>query len=159
MSNAEHAVMRDRSLAKGLIAGLIGGLAGTVAKAFAERMFPAHANGESRPSWAEEEGYAQHELVPAANALPFEEIHWGFGASVGAAYGALAEFYPVATSKEGASFGMALEALTEEGALTKLGVAAPPQDHSMREHASEITSSVVFGMTTEMVRSVVRRLL
>lgn len=159
MSKAEHAVVKDRSLAKGLIAGLIGGLAGTVAKVFAERMFPAHANGESRPSWAEEEGSVHHDLMPASNAMALDEIHWGFGAAVGAAYGALAEFYPVATSKEGASFGMALEALTEEGALTSLGVAAPPQDHSMREHASEITSSVVFGMTTEMVRNVVRKLL
>src|SRR5450631_3779095 len=113
----------QKSLAKGLIAGLVGGLVGAIAMAAAERIFPRKAQEES-----------------------FEGIHWGFGAAVGAAYGAIAEFYPAATSKEGATFGMALEALTQENALLE---PENLEDQTTREHASELTSRVVFGVTTE----------
>jgi putative membrane protein len=78
---------------------------------------------------------------------------------VGAAYGALAEYYPAATAREGASFGMTLEALTHETALPALGISAEPEDETMRERASEITSHVVYGVTTEFVRNFVRKVL
>jgi putative membrane protein len=158
MSNSEVAAA-ERSLAKGLIAGLIGGLAGTVAKTFAERMFPPRTHGEPEPSVVLAEQVAGHSLDSATKAIASEGIHWGFGAAVGAAYGALAEYYPAATAKEGASFGMALEALTHETALPALGLSADPQDQTARERASEMTSHVVYGIATELVRGMVRKLL
>lgn len=132
------ATKKPRSLAKGLIAGLVGGLVGAVAMAVAERMFPRHAS----------DGLEQHN--------PAEPIHWGFGVAVGAAYGAVAEFYPAATAKEGATFGMAIEGLAQRGALPMLGKPAA-EDGSTREIASEVTSRVVFGMATETVRGFVRK--
>jgi putative membrane protein len=160
MSNSEiAAVAAERSLAKGLIAGLIGGLAGTVAKTFAERMFPPRTHGEPEPPAVLAEQVAGHSLDSTTKAIASEGIHWGFGAVVGAAYGALAEYYPAATSKEGASFGMALEALTHESALPALGLSAEPQDQTARERASEMTSHVVYGIATELVRGMVRKLL
>jgi putative membrane protein len=126
-------IAAQRSLAKGLIAGLVGGLVGAVAMAVAERMFPRHAQAEP------------------------EEIHWGFGAAVGAAYGAVAEYYPAATSKEGVSFGMALEALTQEGALPASVGPDDLEEQTTREHASELTSRVVFGVATETVRGFLRK--
>ena len=137
--SSEIAAVKQRSLAKGLIAGLVGGLVGAVAMAVAERMFPRRAKEESEQS-------------PAS-----EGIHWGFGAAVGAAYGAVAEFYPAATSKEGASFGMALEALTQEGALPASVGPDDPEEQTTREHASELTSRVIFGVTTETVRGFLRK--
>ena len=146
-----------RSLAKGLIAGLIGGLVGTIAKTLAERLFPPRTQGEPEPSERLAERVAGQSLGPDAKAAAAEGIHWGFGAVAGAAYGALAEYYPAATSKDGASFGMALEALTHEGALPALGLSADPEDMTMRERASEMTSHVVYGVATEMVRGFVRK--
>src|ERR1035437_664278 len=140
MSNTEVAVVKQRSLAKGLIAGLIGGLVGAVAMAVAERMFPRRAQEEP----------GQHDPTPKTPAS--EGIHWGFGAAVGAAYGAVAEFYPAVTMKEGASFGLVLEALSLEGALPALGLAAEPEDETVRERSSEVTSHVVYGVATELVR-------
>ena len=96
-------------------------------------------------------------LTPATKEMAAEGIHWGFGAAAGAAYGALAEFYPAATAKEGASFGMALEALTHETALPAMGLGAAPGDRTFQERASEMTSHVVYGLATEMVRRIVRR--
>jgi putative membrane protein len=149
----------QRSLAKGLIAGLIGGLVGTLAKSLAERMFPPRTHGEPEPPEVLAEQVAGHPLDSGTKAVAAEAIHWGFGAAVGAAYGALAEYYPAATAKEGASFGMALEALTHESALPALGLSANSEDQTTRERASEMTSHVVYGVTTETVRSLVRKIL
>jgi putative membrane protein len=154
-----HAESHERSLAKGLVAGLIGGLIGTLAKTLAERMFPPRTHGEPEPSELLTEQIAGHPLDDATKAVASEAIHWGFGAAVGAAYGALAEYFPAATAKEGASFGMALEALTHESALPALGLTGEPHEQTTREHASEMTSHVVYGVTTETVRGFVRKLL
>lgn len=159
MSETEVAVGEAKSLAKGLIAGLIGGLAGTVAKTLAERMFPPRTHGEAEPPAVLAEQVAGHTLDAETKAIAAEGIHWGFGALTGAAYGALAEYFPAATAKEGASFGMALEALTHESALPALGLSAAAEEQTTREHASEITSHVVYGVTTEFVRAFVRKLL
>ena len=159
MSETEIAVVKEKSLAKGLIAGLIGGLVGTLAKTLAERMFPPRTHGEPEPTEVAAQRVAGHPLDADTKAIASEGIHWGYGAAVGAAYGALAEYFPAATAKEGASFGMALEALTHETALPALGLAGEPEDETMRERASEVTSHVVYGVTTEFVRHLVRKIL
>jgi len=135
-----------RSLVKGLIAGVIGGIAGAAAKHFAEKIYPPRAKGE---------------LVPEvlAKKAPGEMAHWLVGASVGAVYGGVAEYYPQVTSKEGASFGMVMATVTHEGVLPAIGLVAAPQKQSQREQTSEVTSHVVYGVVTEVVRSVVRKML
>ncbi len=159
MSNADAGVVREKSLAKALIAGLIGGLIATAAKTFAERMFPPRTHSEPEPQEVLAERVAGHALTPATKTAASEAIHWGFGATVGAAYGVIAEYYPKATAREGASFGLALGTMVHEGALPALGLAAEPVDQTFRERSSEMTSHVVYGVVTEFVRSVVRRFL
>ncbi len=139
MSHTETEASRPKSLTKGLVAGLIGGLVGALAKSLVERVFPPN------------------ELPPPDAAT--EAINWGFGAVTGAAYGALAEYYPSATAKQGASFGLALEALTTESALPAIGLAPQPEELTTRERTSEMTSHVVYGITTETVRGIVRKLI
>jgi putative membrane protein len=151
------AVKKHKSLAKGLIAGLIAGLAATAAKALAERIFPPHTHGELEPQELAVECVAADTLTPVAKARLSEGLRWGLGASAGAAYGAVAEFYPEATARHGASFGLALEALSHEAALPALGLAVEPEEQTAREHGSEITSYVVYGVTAELVRRLVRR--
>ena len=148
---------RKKSLVKGLIAGMIGGLVATAAKTFAEQMFPARTDGEVAPEELAAEGLAGHALTHADRTQAASAIRWGFGAAVGAAYGALAEYYPAATAKEGASFGLVLETLTHEGALPALGLAAGMEEETMRERTSGIASHVVYGVVTETVRRFVRR--
>ena len=148
-----------RSLAKGLLAGLIGGLVGTVAKTLAEKLYPPRTHGEPEPSVLLAEKLAGHELVGPQREVAVEAIHWGFGALTGAAYGALAEFYPAATAKDGAGFGMALVSLTHESALPAMGLSAQPEEQTTRERTSEMATHVVYGMVTETVRRIVRRVL
>jgi putative membrane protein len=148
-----------RSLAKGLLAGLIGGLVATAAKTMAEKIYPPRTHGEPEPPAVLADKLAGHHLVGAEKKAAVEGIHWGFGALTGAAYGALAEFYPTATAKDGAGFGMALASLTHESALPAMGLSAEPQDQTARERTSEMATHVVYGMVTETVRRTVRKML
>jgi putative membrane protein len=148
-----------RSLAKGLLAGLIAGLAATAAKSLAERLYPPRMHGEPEPPEVLAEELAGHALDRQTKAAASEAIHWGFGAATGAAYGALAEFYPAATAKEGASFGLALMTLTHETALPAMGLSAPVEEQTLREHTSEAATHLVYGLVAERVRSFVRGLL
>ena len=159
MSQEIQHVKSDKSLAKGILAGLIGGLVATAAKTLAERVFPPRTHGEPEPPAVLAEKIAGHPLSGAEQTLAVESIHWGFGALTGAAYGALAEFYPAATAKEGASFGIALAGLTHEGLLPAMDLSAPPEEQTPREHTSEMATHMVYGIVTETVRAFVRRFL
>ncbi len=151
--------VQEKSLAKGLLAGLIGGLVATAAKSIGEKIYPPRTHGEPEPPELLAEKIAGHELSGPAKAIAAETIHWGFGAGVGAAYGALAEYFPAATAKDGASFGIALATLTHEGALPAMGLSAPPEEQTTREHTSEVATHVLFGIVTELVRRYVRKML
>ena len=149
----------ERSLAKGLIAGAVAGLAATALKMLAERYFVQRARTDANSAEELAEKMAGHRLDRATRATAGQALQWGFGAMAGAAYGALAEFYPAATSKEGATFGLVLMGLTEENALPALGLAADPGEQSLMERGSETASHVLYGVVTEKVRRVVRPVL
>jgi putative membrane protein len=151
-SNTKIAVVKRRkSLAKGLLAGLAGGLAGAVAMTVAERFLP-HAAGKPQPTL---ETQPDGEILRPEKAIAVQTVRWGFGAAVGAAYGAVAEFYPAATAREGVTFGMALQALAHEGALPAIGFLVKPP--AAFNPATGVTSHVVYGVTTEVVRNFVRK--
>ncbi len=149
----------QKSLAKGLLAGLIAGIVATAAKSLAEKYYPPRTHGEPEPPEVLAEKIAGHPLDDTTMTVASESIHWGFGALTGAAYGVLAEFYPAATAKEGASFGLALMTLTHETALPAMGLSAPAEEQTTREHTSEAATHVLYGVIAERVRSFVRGLL
>ena len=154
-----HEQLGDKSLAKGLLAGLIGGIVATAAKSLAERFYPPRTHGEPEPPAVLAEKISGGDLSQTQRAVAVETIHWVFGAASGAAYGALAEFYPAATARDGVNFGMTLMALTHEGALPALGLSAEPADQTNREKASEMATHVIFGFVTENVRRYIRKAL
>jgi len=147
------------SLLKGLAAGAIAGLVATAAKSIAEKLYPPRTHGEPEPPAALAEKLAGHPLAAPTKTLAAEGIHWAFGAAAGAAYGAIAEFYPAVTAKEGAEFGLVLMSLTHETALPALGIAAPAESQTTREHTSEAATHIVYGVVAERVRRSVRGLL
>jgi putative membrane protein len=149
----------EKSLAKGLLAGLVAGLAATAAKSIAEKFYPPRIHGEPEPPDVLAEKIAGHPLHGETRAVATEVIHWGFGAMTGAAYGALAEFYPAATTKEGATFGLVLMTLTHETALPAMGLSESADEQSTREHTSEAATHLVYGLVAERVRKFVRGLL
>jgi putative membrane protein len=154
-----EAIIKERSLAKGLLAGVIAGLVATLAKSIAENMYPPRVHGEPEPPDVLADKLAGHPLHGHEKTVAREAIHWGFGAGAGAVYGALAEYYPAATAKEGASFGLALLTLTHETALPAMGLSAPVDEQMPREHTSEAATHLVYGLVAERVRRFVRNLL
>jgi putative membrane protein len=150
----------ERSLVKGMLAGLIGGLVATAAKTIAERVYPPRTHGEAEPPATLAErisGGLGHHLTTGERTVAVGTIHWGFGALTGAAYGGLAEYFPAATAKDGASFGLALAGLTHETALPAMGLSAAPEEQTTRERTSEMATHVVYGLMTETVRRFVRK--
>jgi putative membrane protein len=150
---------RGQSLAKGLLAGLIGGLVATAAKTLAEKIYPPRTHGEPAPPEVLVEKLAGGELVSTKKQFATGAIYWGFGALTGAAYGAVVEYYPPASAKDGAGFGMALSSLTHDTVLPAIGLAADPEEQTARERTSEMATHVVYGVVTETVRRVVRKML
>ena len=147
---------RPRSLAKGAIAGLIGGIVATAAKTAIERALPARPRDKHEPPLLEASNNRRTLIRKAADS---DALTWGLGAATGAAYGALVEFYPGATAKQGASFGMAFAAFTHDGSLSALGLAPKSEYQSTREKTSELASHIAYGVVTETVRRVVRRMI
>lgn len=148
----------QRSLVKGLMAGLIGGLAATAAKSVAGRLYPGKFGGKQESAELSARGGSVYSLSGGANG-DGESIQWGYGAVVGAAYGALAEFYPAATAKDGASFGIALMTLTHEGSSRMKTLSAPSEPESKGEFTNEAMTHLVYGVVTETVRRFVRGVL
>ena len=149
----------EKSLGKGILAGLIGGILAPAAKTLAEKLYPPRVHGEPEPPDVLADKISGGELSGTQKVVASEAIHWVFGAAAGAAYGAIAEYYPAATARDGANFGMTLMALTHEGALPAMGLSAEPADQTNREKASEMATHVVFGFVTETVRRYVRKTL
>ncbi len=144
------------SLVKGLVAGIVGGLLATAAKSLAEKVYPPRIHGEPEPPEVTAEKIAGHPLDEHTKEIASETIHWVFGAVAGGFYGVLAELYPKVTARGGAAFGLTLMSLTHEGALPALGLSEPPEQHSFREHTSEATTHMIYGVVTEKVRGFVR---
>lgn len=157
------------SLLKGFAAGVVGGLAATAAKSVAEKMVPGRIAGGPSPLQFLAEKVAGQPLGGDVKASDIkasdskgsdtEVIHWVFGAAAGGFYGVLAELYPWVTAKNGATFGLTLMALTQEGALPVSGLDRQPETRSLREHGSEASAHVVYGVVTEKVRGLLRGLL
>lgn len=148
----------ERSLLKGAVAGLIGGLAGAGAKILAEKLFPPREAGTGRvsPGVALAERAAGHALTEDQRRAAESAIHWGFGAAAGAVYGAMAEEEPTLGAWKGTAFGLALNRITHEAVLPKLGVVPAKSEQTAQERTSEWVTHAVYGFVTDMVRRGVR---
>lgn len=152
MRKAEKQVAK-RSLVKGMLAGLVGGLAAAVAKSAAEKFFAARTHSEIQTHAALAERFPDKmgRLLTAGEELAAAEtIHWGIGAGAGAVYGGVAEYFPAAAAKDGASFGLTLATVS-----SRLAGAAAEQ--TTIDKTSAMATYVVYGLVTETVRRFVRR--
>ena len=144
---------------KGFLAGAIGGLAGTAAKTIAEQIFPPRPPERRSPPVVAVEMATGEDIPEEQKDLVQEAVHWPFGTLTGAAYGAAAEVLPAVTTGYGAAFGLSVLATTHESVMPALGITPPPTELPAKEHASEMFSHTLYGVTTELVRKTVRELL
>jgi putative membrane protein len=151
--------MKEKSILKGAIAGMIGGLAGAGAKMVAEEIFPPRIQGQPAPPVVLAEQVAGHALPGTQKKVAMQGIHWGFGALAGAIYGVAAEVEPSLAAWHGAAFGVTLNRMTHETLLPRMGLSEPRDRQPTQERISEWVTHAVYGMVTDSVRRVIRRVL
>ena len=148
------------SFTKALLAGLAGGLAGTAAKVVGEALLPPRTKGQQEPPQLIVERTAEAAGIPLSPQVkkPLTQAsHWAFGAVAGGVYSVVAEYQPRATAWRGAVFGLTLNRLMHQGVLPQTGVVEPVKEQPAQERISEWVTHVIYGFTTEMVRSAVRK--
>jgi uncharacterized membrane protein YagU involved in acid resistance len=79
-------------------------------------------------------------------------VHYGFGAFLGALYGAAVELRPETKAGFGTAYGAAVSLIADEGALPALGLAPPPQEVAAEPHIRGFVSHLVFGAALEGTR-------
>jgi putative membrane protein len=151
------AVRREPSVIKGALAGLTGGIAGSAVKIAVQKIIPPRTAEQTSASLVLAERAAAHPLSEIEKRVRAHGRNWAFGAIAGAVYGVAVEMEPKAAAWSGAAFGLTLNRFTHESLLAKTGVIKPTTRQSTRERQSEWVSHAVYGVTTEMVRRLVRR--
>jgi putative membrane protein len=102
------------------------------------------------------ESVFDHKLTKRERQSAAPVVHYVFGATMGAFYGAVAEFAPAVTSGSGLLFGTTVWLGADETALPLLGLSTPPTDYPLSTHFYALTSHFVYGVSSEMVRRMAR---
>ncbi|MBW3558691.1 MAG: DUF1440 domain-containing protein [Proteobacteria bacterium] len=161
------------NLFKGLVAGALAGVAASyVMERFqAEWAKAEEAGGGSSPSSGSEDpatvkaadrvalAVTGEPVPPARREQASEIVHYATGAGLGAIYGALSEVAPFLTFGFGAAYGGAVAIGLDETLVPKLGLAKGPKETPPSIHAYGLASHLVYGLTLEGARRVIRVLL
>lgn len=97
-----------------------------------------------------------HELSREERQLAGPAVHYAFGTMMGALYGGLVPLVPEVTLGRGVLFGATLWLTADEAALPLLGLSAAPTRYPASRHASALGSHIVYGLTTDLVRRIIR---
>jgi putative membrane protein len=92
------------------------------------------------------------ELKPAAG----EAVHYTTGATIGAVYGFVAEILPPARMFNGLLMGTVVWWTADNMAVPAQKLGKKPEQVPPSKHAYALASHLVYGFTTEVVRSLVR---
>ena len=94
---------------------------------------------------------ASHETPAAANL-----VHYGFGAAMGAVYGAAAAVAPATTVGVGLGFGASVWLGAHAIVVPALGLARSPVREAPGKEGRELMLHLAYGVTVELVRRAVR---
>jgi putative membrane protein len=177
---------RERNPMLGALAGAIGGLAGSWTMVqFNHLIRPnngaasdrpgdrsAHRRVNARPNdtdgtTPDEPGSIQaaetlaepvlgRELTEREKQIGGSAVHYLFGATVGAIYGASAEIKPETAAGAGIPFGTTVWLVADEMGMPLVGFASNPIHYPASRHAAAFASHVVYGLTVEGVRRLLR---
>ncbi|HEY6119946.1 MAG TPA: DUF1440 domain-containing protein [Pyrinomonadaceae bacterium] len=98
-----------------------------------------------------------HELKEWEKEAAGASVHYAFGMATGGLYGGVAEFVPEVTAGAGLPFGAAFWLDADETAVPLLGLSKPPTEYPISTHVYAFASHLVYGLTTEVVRSALRK--
>lgn len=104
-------------------------------------------------------GVFDHDLTNSAKNAGGTALHYAYGISMGAVYGAAAELLPVSTIGAGLPYGALIWIAADEGVVPALGLSKKSAEYPRSVHAYALSSHLVYGLTTEIVRGIVRKAL
>jgi uncharacterized membrane protein YagU involved in acid resistance len=104
-------------------------------------------------------GVSGHELTEHEKEAAGVAFHYAMGTTSGALYGAVAEVIPEVKTGAGLPFGVVVWLAVDEGLVPAAGLSKSSAEYPLSIHAYALTSHLVYGLTTEMVRRAVRRAL
>jgi len=149
---------------RGLVAGLAAGLVASLAMELAQQ---ALSSLQSAPSGGGEPATEQaadkvskavtgHEVAKADKEASGRAVHYGFGALLGAGYGLTAEYFPALAGGTGSLMGLGTALVFDEAGVPLAGLGAKPWEAPASTHAYSAASHLVYGVTAEVTRRLVR---
>jgi putative membrane protein len=176
----EANMAKERSALRGVVAGMAGGLAA----AWVMNVFMAgpgqtlqravQSDEENREQEAQSGEPKEDATMKAADAIAHTAtgehlswaekekggpvVHYAFGALAGGVYGGLAEYSSTVRSGFGTSFGGMLFSTADLLAVPAFNLGPLPADQPTSALASPFAAHIVYGVTTELVRRIVRTL-
>ncbi|MDQ2776728.1 MAG: DUF1440 domain-containing protein [Acidobacteriota bacterium] len=148
-----------------MLAGALGGFAGSFAMSQLHALLQ-RSDASSRQSKEDSTVKAataisqcifRHELTDQQKKIAAPAVHYGFGTSVGAIYGTLVEFGQVTRAGWGLPFGAVVWLGTHAIAVPALGLSEPITKSEPGPEAAEFGAHLLYGVTVESVRSLLRR--
>ena len=142
---------------KGLLAGALGGLIGAfVMSKLSSLLISAQSNPQPgkedstvRAASAISQALFRHELTPGQKTIAGPAVHYLFGATTAAAYGALVEFWDAARMGWGLPFGAAVWLGAHVITVPALGLSEPVTHSAPRAEAVEGAAHLVYGAVVE----------
>jgi len=159
------------NVVKGAVAGLIGGLVASFVMSEFQSLLSSLSEKEKKSKKKKEEpanvkaaeeiseAVSDHQLKKSEKEPAGEAMHYAMGAMSGLIYGAAAEIAPMTTVGLGLPFGAAVWLVADDVVVPALGLAKPATQYPLSTHAYALSSHLVYGLTTDLVRRAVRDLL
>jgi putative membrane protein len=104
-------------------------------------------------------GVFDHKLNDDVKDTVGTAFHYAYGMSMGAVYGAGAEILPEATMGAGMPYGALIWVGADEIVVPALGLSKAADGYPLSIHAAALGAHLVYGLTLESVRSMVRNVL
>ena len=170
---------RNSDVAAHVIAGLAGGLVASFAMEHFQRALgrispdiggaPGAGGQQYRKPQSEPATYKAADLLSeTATGEPLNgsdkpvaasAIHYAFGGSVGAIYGAATIKNPDIAAWGGVPFGASVWLVADEMGMPLMGLTKGPTEYPLRDHATTFASHLLYGATTDAVRRLVLTIL
>ncbi|CAN5315241.1 hypothetical protein BH20ACI1_BH20ACI1_04290 [soil metagenome] len=152
---------------KGAFIGLVAGLAATVVMTEYQNLLNAMSEEEEKKKSKNKEkkepatvkaaamiseGAFDHKLTKKEKEIAGPAMHYAMGATSGAIYGIASELAPITTSGAGLPFGAAVWVIADDLAVPALGLSKSPTEYPLSTHAYALSSHLVYGLATDLVR-------
>lgn len=155
---------------KGLVAGFAGGLVGSwamgqthaIVTKLVGKKAARQTQGEDstlRTARALAEPILHRQLTTAEVKVAGPVVHYAFGSSVAAAYGAAVELSPEVARGAGLPFGTAVWLGAHVIIVPALGLSPAVTQSPVSAEVAEFTAHLAYGAASEVVRRAIRRML